>query len=76
MCLEKHIRPLEMGRRGLHVKKEEVNDDVNIPSTSSSPHPSQSYVKQERVKEEPGARKDKEYVEEDDGWACQEGIPR
>ena len=67
MCLEKHIRPLEMGRRGLHVKKEEVNDDVNIPSTSSSPHPSQSHVKQERVKEEPGARKDKEYVEEDDG---------
>ena len=63
-CLEKHIRPTEMGRRGLHVKKEEVNDDLHLPSTSSSPHPSQSsQVKQEaNVKNEPIGRSD-EYVE-------------
>ena len=40
-CLEKHIRPQEMARPGLHVKKEEPNDslDPDVPTTSSSQPP-------------------------------------
>ena len=59
-CLEKHIRPQELARPGLHVKKEEPNDslDPDVPSTSSS----QPTVKTEVKKERRGIN---EYHEED-----------